>query len=142
MLFRSIVKVSESITTTGGSKYSPDFCVMNITNINQMKLKKNSQFNYLLPPFVNSEGNNVAGIVVIESNIVDVNTCVIGDRRYARIYEKGGIVLSKGMVNTQFTDDEMTIKARKRLAFLIRAADKGGFKYVSDITAALAVLAS
>jgi hypothetical protein len=65
---------------------------------------------------------------------------VVGDRRFARIYELGGIVLSKGMINAQFTEDELTLKARKRLAFLIRAADKGGFRKVTDIDAALAAI--
>ena len=66
---------------------------------------------------------------------------VIGDRRIAKIYEMGGVVLSKGLSGTQFVEDEMTLKARKRMAFLIRAADKGGFLKVTSIDAALVALA-
>lgn len=139
-IYDLIVKVSEQITSVGGSKYSPDFAVMNIVDINRMKLSKDANQNYILPPFVSRDGAQVAGIVVIESNIITANTMVIGDRRFARIYELGGIVLSKGMVNAQFTEDELTLKARKRLAFLIRAADKGGFRKVTDIDAALAAI--
>ena len=139
-IYDLIVKLSESITSTGGAKYQPDFAVMNIVDINRMKLSKDANQNYILPPFVSRDGAQVAGIVVIESNIITANTMVIGDRRFARIYEMGGIVLSKGQVGTQFTEDEMTLKARKRLAFLIRAADKGGFLKVTDIDAALAAI--
>jgi len=139
-IYDLIVKVSEAITLTGGAKYQPDFAVMNIADINRMTLSKDANQNYILPPFVSRDGSQVSGIVVIESNIITANTMVVGDRRFARIYEMGGIVLSKGMVGTQFTEDELTLKARKRLAFLIRAADKGGFLKVTDIDAALAAI--
>ena len=54
----------------------------------------------------------------------------------------GGVVLSKGYGANQFTEDMMTLKARKRLAFLIREADKTGFKRVTSISAALVTLAT
>jgi len=141
-IYDLIVKVSETITATGGSKYTPNVVFMNIVDINKMKLKKDTLGNYVLPPFVTVGGVVVDGITVLESNNITANTLVLGDRRYGRIYEKGGIVLSKGLVGTQFTEDEMTLKARKRMAFLIRNADKGGWRKVTSISAALVTLAS
>lgn len=141
-IYDLLVKVSESITAGGGSKYMPNFAVMNIADINKMKLKKDANNNYILPPFVTRDGANVAGITIIEANIIPANTMVIGDNRFARIYEKGGVEMSKGYSGTQFVEDEMTLKARKRLAFLIREADKGGFKKVTSISAALVTLAT
>jgi len=141
-IYDLVVKVSESITAGGGSKYMPNFAVMNIADINKMKLKKDANNNYILPPFVTRDGANVAGITIIEANIIPANTMVIGDNRFARIYEKGGVEMSKGYSGTQFVEDEMTLKARKRLAFLIREADKGGFKKVTSISAALVTLAT
>jgi len=137
-----IVKVSESITKTKGSKYAPDVVLMNITEINKMQLKKDQNYNYVLPPFVSRDGKNVAGMVVIECNILADNTMVVCDRRFGRIYEMPGMEIAKGYVGTQFTEDEMTLKIRKRMAFLIRAADKGGFAKVTDVTAALTTLAT
>lgn len=141
-IYDLFVKVSESITATGGSKYSPDFALMNITDINKMKLKKDANNNYVIPPFVSRDGANVAGITVLEENSVTANTMVVGDSRYARIYEKAGITLSRGLVNAQFTEDMETLKVRTRLNFLIREADKGGFAKVTSITAALTTLAT
>ncbi len=141
-IYDLLVKVSESITTTGGSKYMPDFVLMNIADINKMKLKKDANNNYIIPPFVSRDGKQVDSIVVMESNVITANTAVVGDRRYARIYEKGGVVLSKGLVANQFIEDMETIKARKRMAFLIRGADLGGFANITSISAALTTLAS
>jgi hypothetical protein len=139
-IYDLLVKVSESITAGGGSKYMPNFAVMNIADINKMKLKKDANNNYVMPPFVTRDGSSVSGITVIEANIITANTLVLGDNRFARIYEKGGVEMSKGYSGTQFVEDEMTLKARKRMAFLIRAADKGGFKKVTSISAALVTL--
>ena len=141
-IYDLIVKVSENITVTGGAKYVPNVVFMNIADINKMKLKKDSMNNYVMPPFVTVGGVVVDGITVLESNNITANTLVLGDRRFGRIYEKGGIVLSKGLVGTQFTEDEMTLKARKRMAFLIRNADKSGWRKVTSISAALVTLAT
>lgn len=141
-IYDLIVKVSEAITTTGGAKYVPNFAVMNIADINKMKLKKDANYNYVLPPFVTRDGQEVAGIVVIEANCIAANTMVVGDSRFGRIYEMPGVEITRGHVGTQFTEDEITIKARKRLAFLIREADKSGFRKVTSISAALTTLAS
>jgi len=141
-IYDLIVKMSEGITKLYGSKYMPNFAVMNITDINRMALSKDHNDNYIIPPFVSRDGTNVKGITVIECNAITANTLVVGDNRYARIYEKVGATLQKGFVNNQFIEDEMTIKVRQRLLFLIRTVDKTGFLYCSDIDAALVTLAS
>lgn len=141
-IYDLLVKVSESITSTGGSKYSPDFVLMNIADINKMKLKKDANNNYIIPPFVSRDGKQVDTIVVVECNAIAANSCVIGDRRYARVYFKPGVELSKGEINAQFVEDMTTLKARKRLAFLIKNGDKGGFAKVTSISAALTTLAT
>ena len=134
-------KVKESITTTGGSKYAPNVAFMNIADINKYKLKKDANNNYVMPPFVSRDGSMIDGVIVIESNVVAANSMVLGDNKFARIYEKPGVTLSQGTVNAQFTSDMTTLKVRKRLLFLIRGADKGAWKKVTDIDAALVTLA-
>lgn len=141
-IYDLIIKMSEAITKTGGSKFQPDFALLNITDINRMKLSKDHNDNYILPPFVSPDGTRVGTIYVIECNAIKSNECVVGDRRYARIYEKPGVVIQKGVIDQQFLKDEMTIKASKRTLFLIRACDKPGFSHCSDIDAALTTLGS
>lgn len=132
------VKVSEAITATGGAKYRPDFVAMNIADINKLRLKKDLDNNYVF----DRTDDRILSLNIIEDNNVVANTLYLGDSRFARIYEMGGVTVSKGMVDAQFTEDMMTIKARKRLAFLIREADKTGFLKVTSISAALTTLAS
>lgn len=141
-IYDLIVKVSESITVGGGSKYTPDFVCMNIADINKMRLKKDLYNNYVMPPFVDRNGNDVAGITICECNIVPPNEMIVGDRRFARIYEIPGIYVATGYNGTDFAEDMQTLKARRRFAFLIRTVDQTGFKKVASISAALTLLAT
>ena len=137
-----LVKVSEDITKNNGSRFEANFAMMNIVDINAMKLKKDGNNNYVIAPFVSRDGSNVAGMVILEENSIVANTMVVGDRRYARIYERAGLSISRGMVGNQFLEDEETLKIRTRLAFLIKDSDLPGFKKVTSISAALVTLAS
>ncbi len=141
-IYDLIVKLRESISSTGGSKYRPNFALMNIADINKMKLKKDANDNYVVPPFVDRSGNVVDGITIVEDNAVVANTMYLGDTRFARIYERTGVEISKGHVGTQFVEDAMTLKIRKRMAFLIRTVDQTGFRQVTSISAALTTLAT
>jgi len=128
--------------TALGSKFMPNFVVMNNVDICKMKLKKDSNNNYVLPPFVDRNGQVVDGMLVVEDNGVAANTMIIGDNRYGRIIDRVGLQLSRGYVNDQFKKDQTTLKVRRRLAFLIKESEKAGFAHVTDIAAALVTLAS
>ena len=141
-IYDLLVKVSEDITATGGAKYAPNFAMMNIVDINKMKLSKDGNNNYIIPPFVSRDGKQVAEMLILEENAIVADTLVVGDSRYGRIYERKGIELSRGVVNAQFAEDMETLKVRTRLAFLIRDADVGGFKKVTGIAADLVTLAT
>ena len=137
-IYDLIAKVAEDITSVGGAKYAPDFVAMNIADINKLKLKKDTTYNYVF----NFNDPRIGALNIIEDNNVVANTLYLGDSRFARIYEMGGVVVSKGYNGTDFAEDMLTLKARKRLAFLIREADKTGFRKVTSISAALTTLAS
>jgi len=139
--FYDLLAVStEQITVTGGAKYQPNFVVMRKSMINQLRLTKDANENYIIPPFVSRDGKEVDSMMVVESNIVPDNQLVLGDSNFARIYEMGGVTLSRGTVDTQFTEDMETLKARKRIAFLIRTVDQTGFIKIEDVTAAIAAI--
>jgi HK97 family phage major capsid protein len=141
-IYDLLVKVREDIVSAGGSKYRPDFAMMKLSLINQMKLKKDANENYILPPFVDRNGEVVDGMVVVAEESVPANELIVGDRRFGRVYRKSGVLLSTGYVDAQFSSDLMTLKARKRLAFLIRQADASGFRKVTSVSAALITLAT
>jgi len=145
-IYDLIVDMKRSITVGGGSKYNPDFILMNIVDINKMLLKKDVNKQYVAPPF--AQGGNgvselvVSGVRVIECNAVTANTAILGDSRFARIYEEAGFVVGMGYDGADWSSDMMTLKARKRLNLLVRTADATGFAKVASISAALTLLAT
>lgn len=132
-------KVRTDIVKNRGSKYLPDIVVANSETLDRYFLAKDANENYL---FRVELGTNIGSLTIVEDNNMPDNQLVIGDRRFAKIYEKTGVVLSEGLANAQFLSDAKTIKARKRLAMLIRTVDATGFRKVTNITTALATLES
>lgn len=131
-------KMRTAIIKGRGSKYNPDIVVMNSDTFDRYYLAKDLDNNYLF----DTVNGTIAGLVVVEDNNMPDNQLVVGDRRFATIYEKTGIEISEGMVNAQFISDTKTIKARKRLAMLIRVVDRTGFLHCTNVTTALTTLAS
>lgn len=131
-------KMRTAIVKTRGSKYAPNFVAANSDTIDRYFLKKDANNNYMF----DSETGTIAGLAIVEDNNLADNTLVVGDGRYGTIYEKGGVVLSEGYSGTQFVGDMKTIKARVRMLFLIRNVDKTGFLKCTNITTALATLAT
>lgn len=142
-IYDLIEKIDESITTNKGSKFAPNVIIMCIADINKMKLKKDANNNYIMPPFVGRYGQEVGGKTIIRNDNVTANTMYVGDSRYGTIYEAGeGYTVTVGEVNAQFTTDMKTIKARKRLALLIKNSEVAAWRKVSSISAALTTLAT
>lgn len=131
-LYDLITKMITSISSNAGSKYKEFKAVMAKSTIDRLILKKDVNGQYLFPT------NHPIYSMIVEDNNVADNVLAVGDFRYARIYEKGGVVISKGETGDQFKYDLSTLKARKRMLFLIRAADASGFLKCSDVDAALA----
>lgn len=130
------MKVKTAINKPAGNKYNADTIIMNSDTRDRLVLKKDENNQYLFP------AQHPIYSMIVEDNTLADNVMVVGDRRYMTIYELGGMTLGKWMVNDQFNKDMLTIKARKRLLFLIKNSDKSGFRKVTDITAALVTLAS
>jgi len=145
-IYDLIVDIKRSITATGGSKFNPDFALMNVVDINKMLLKKDGDNNYVTPPF--SQGGNginefiVAGVRIIECNAITANTMVVGCSGFGKIYEEPGFYVATGYDGSDWSNDMMTMKARKRLNLLIRTSDQVGFAKVASISAALTTLAT
>ena len=138
-----IPKVRESISKGKGSKFNGNIVLMNLTEINKYKLKKDANNNYVMPPFYDRDGNRIDGALVVENNNVADNVCYVGDSNYGTIYEsEEGYSIEIDMVNNQFLEDMKTMKARKRECLLIKESEKAAWRKVASISAALTTLAT
>jgi HK97 family phage major capsid protein len=136
-IYDLVKKVRTAIVFNRGSKYSPDIVLMNANTLDRLQLDKDLNNNYTF-----KDVDSIGSMIIVEDNNMADNVLIVGDRRYARIYEMGGVVISEGYKGDQFVEDEMTLKARKRMLLLVKNGDRTGFLKVTNITTALATLAS
>lgn len=136
-IYDLVKKVKTDITFNRGSKYKPNFVVFNDNVADMLHLEKDKNDNYIFP-----DKMNIGSIsIVIDNNFTD-NELAVGDSNFGTIYEKGGVTLEKVWVNEQAIEDMVTLKARKRMLFLIKNGDASGFRMVEDVAAALLTLAA
>ena len=133
-----VIKMRNSITRLRGSKFNPDMVLVSSSTMEGLVLAKDENNNYI---FDENTGTLGGLFVVVDEQMPD-NEIIVGDRRFATIYEKAGFTMKKDTVNNQFLEDIETIKVRKRLALLIKNYDEYGFAKVTDVNAALATLAT
>lgn len=122
------------------SKYLANKVLMNPTDVLNMHSKKDTANNYVLPPFVSNDGMKVGNVEIIPTSTVTANTLLIGDFNWGTYYTSDAFEIEIGWVASQFIQDLMTIKARKRSALLVRTIDATAFYSVANITTALANL--
>jgi hypothetical protein len=122
------------------SKYNPDTVIMHPDDILDLKWIKDDINQYVRVPFADQNGSVVDGMKIIENSTVTPGSLVIGDFRYANIWNSGGVDVEIGWINDQFIHDMTTIKARRMTNLLIRTVDLTGFLKVPSIDLALAAI--
>lgn len=123
-----------------GTSYVPNGVLMNPYDAVKMKLKKDSLNNYIIPAFIvpTANGNlTVDGLRVIANSGVAANSMYVGDFGRGTVYSSDSLQLEFGYENTDFTQDLVTLKARERLALLIRNVDAGAFNKIASISTAI-----
>ncbi len=128
-----IMTVLTYISNGKENKYDPNVIFMNPSDILKAKMKKDGNYNYIIPPFVSRDGNQVAGAVIVPSAAITANTMAVGDARHVRYYDVEGIDLEFGLDSDDFTKDLITLKGRKRGNLLLRNVDATAFYKVTDI---------
>ena len=137
-----IAVLNTEITAAYGGKYTTNFVVMNPKDVLRMKLAKDTNGNYVIPPFTTEAGMVVDGIRVIEDGVVTANTMVIGDFNQAKKYIGEYITLEWGYVGDQFTEGMITLYGHMDELLLVKTIDTKAFLKVTDITAAITAINS
>lgn len=132
-IYDLIATIATYISNGKESKYDANVCFANPRDILKGRMVKDANGNYVVPPFVSRDGNEVAGTVIVPSAAVTANTLALGDGRHVRYYDVEGINLEFGLDADDFTKDLITLKGRKRGNLLLKTADATAFYKVTDI---------
>lgn len=132
-IYDLIATISTYIANGKESKYDPNVAFLNPRDVLKGRMVKDANGNYVIPPFVSRDGNQVAGTIIVPSAAVTANTCAIGDARHVRFYDVEGITLEFGLDSDDFKKDLITLKGRKRGNLLLKTADATAFYKVTDV---------
>jgi len=138
-----IAKMKVSITAN--SDYDPNYILMNPNDVtNYLQLKKDGNNNYVVPPFVEIQGGKmfVSGMEIIETARITADTMLVGDFSKAVVYTHGGVNIDVGMIDKQFVENMVTIRAEREMALVVRDVHTDAFAKETGIAAALVTLAT
>lgn len=128
------------VAKTGKGKFLANYVILNPEDADELDLAKDTNGQYVIPPFRSADGSMVKGARIIENTGLTAGKVLIGDFRKLHIGTKGGVEIE--MTNsdgTDFTKDILTVKLRRRVASYVRTNDVGAFWYgtIATIKAAL-----
>lgn len=129
-----IATIATYIANGKESKYDANVAFMNPRDILKGRMVKDANGNYIIPPFVSRDGNQVAGTIIVPSAAITANTMSMGDSRHVRFYDVEGLSLEYGLDSDDFTKDLITLKGRKRGNLLLKTLDATAFYKVTDVT--------
>ena len=134
-MYDLIVSMAAQIMKT--TKYNVDRAWVNPYDALKMKLNKDENGVYTMPPFVVPSANGpitVSGMQIIEANSVTAGTLVVGDGSKARLYSTGAAEIEVGYNLTgDFSKRILTILANLECSLLIRNAEVDAFLKSTNI---------
>lgn len=132
-IYDLIATVATYLANGKENKYDSNVAFLNPRDILKGRMIKDANGNYVIPPFVSRDGNQVAGTVIVPSAAVTANTLAMGDARHVRFYDVEGYSLEFGLDGNDFTQDLITLKGRKRGNLLLKTQDATAFYKVTDV---------
>jgi HK97 family phage major capsid protein len=120
--------------------YVPNVAFLAPSDFAQMEMNKDDQGRYVMPPFSTAGGAVVAGIQIVQSNLITAGKILVGDFRKVTLYIKRGIEIK--IWDQDSTDPELdlkTITASVRAAVKFPAPHIYAFVYddIADIQSAI-----
>jgi HK97 family phage major capsid protein len=120
--------------------YIPNVAFLAPADFAKMEMNKDDQGRYVMPPFSTAGGATVAGIRIVQSNLITAGDLLVGDFNRVTLYIKRGIEIK--IWDQDSTDPELdlkTITASVRAAVKFPAPHIYAFVYdeIADIQSAI-----
>lgn len=120
--------------------HNPNVVVVHPTDRSKMRIAKGEDGQYVLPPFIASDGTVISGLRVVANTGIDVGKFLVGDFTKSTVKYKRGLTVE--MTNSDqddFLRDRFTTKATVRLVHRVRENEYEAFVY-GDFDTAIASL--
>jgi len=121
--------------------YTPTTAMLNPVDIRKMKLVKDKNGNYVMPPFTTTNGTYVDNMRVVPNRKIAIGYALVGDFMKANGFIVEDVMLDIGLDADDFTKNRRTILAEIELGHFMSAIEVGAFCYESLATVKAAIAA-
>lgn len=131
------VAVSQ-IVTAGKGRFTPNYAIVNPTDLTKMNLVKSTTGEYILPAWVTDSGLRIAGVQIIPNTAMTAGDYLVGDFSKAKVFYKDGLQIQLGWEGTDFKYNRVTVRGTLRAALRVKSNDEAAFvfgDFATDIIA-------
>jgi HK97 family phage major capsid protein len=113
------VAVTQIVVSSNGA-FMPNYVILNPVDATNMELVRDTQGRYLLPPFATTNGQQIAGVQVVQNVGVTAGTFLVGDFSRDTLAIREEVNISVGYENDDFTKNLVTVLAELRAVNYIK----------------------
>jgi len=109
-------------------QYTPNFVVLNSTDVAKLDLTKDANGQYILPPFSTADGMSIKNVVVVENDLVNADEFVLGDFNRFHTPIRRGISIALATQNEDdFKRDIVAVRLTQRMSAYVKTNEVGAF---------------
>lgn len=124
-----IVATYNQILVTSDSNYIPNAVFVHPTDATLMKLTKDADGNYVMPPFATESGDIVNGVRVVQNTKIPVGYFLMGDFSKAHVRTYKDYSVRVGYTGDDFEKNLVTILGESRVHLWVSENEKIAFVY-------------
>lgn len=124
-----IVAAYNQILVTSDSNYIPTAVFVHPTDATLMKLTKDANNNYLLPPFTSASGDVINNVRVVQNTKIPVGYFLMGDFSKSHVRNYVDFSIRIGYTGDDFEKNLVTILGESRVHHYISENEKIAFVY-------------
>lgn len=121
-----IAAMVNAIITQSEGTFIPNVVMINNIDNLTMKLTKDGEGRYLLPPFMSASGEEIDGVRVVSQPALTSGEFIIGDFKNIQLDNVWGYTVRIGWENDDFSRNMVTMIGESRLHLYISENDKRG----------------
>lgn len=122
-----LATVISAIETQSEGNFVPNLVLMNTMDALAMKLTKDNQGRYLLPPFITKDGKQIEGVQVMTKPFINQGEFVVGDFKLVNLYNVWTFKVLIGMENDDFGKNMRTLIGESRFHLYLTQNDRRAF---------------
>lgn len=134
-----IVATYNQILVTSDSNYIPNAVFIHPTDATLMKLTKDVDNNYLMPPFVSASGDVINNVRIVQNTKIPVGFFLMGDFSKSHVRNYVDFSIRIGYTGDDFERNLVTILGESRVHHYISENEKIAFVYDQFSVAAAAL---